>query len=47
MLKEVDYCKVTMRKHFRKPLVMSDGEEEMFKASTIVISVESDKRKKI
>ena len=33
MLKEVDYCKATMRKHFRKPLVMSDDEEEMFKAS--------------
>ena len=34
MLKEVDYCNVTMRKHFRKPLVMSDDEREMFKAST-------------
>ena len=34
MLKEVDYCKATMRKHFRKPLVMSDDEEEVFKAST-------------
>ena len=34
MLKEVDYCNVTMRKHFRKPLVMSDDEKEMFKAST-------------
>ena len=34
ILKEVDYCKATMRKHFRKPLVMSDDEEEVFKAST-------------
>ena len=33
MLKEVDYCKATIRKYFRKPLVMSD-DEEMFKAST-------------
>ena len=34
ILKEVDYCKATMRKHFRKPLVISDDEEEMFKVST-------------
>ena len=34
MLNEVDYCNVTMRKHFRKPLVMRDDEEKVFKAST-------------
>ena len=34
MLKEVDYGKATMRTHLRKPLVLSDDEEEMFKAST-------------
>ena len=33
MLKEVDYCKATMRKHFRKSFVMSDDEEKLFKAS--------------
>lgn len=33
MLKEVDYGKATIRKYFRKPLVMSD-DGEMFKAST-------------
>ena len=35
MLEEVDYCKATMRKHFRKPLVMSDDEEDTFKAAEV------------
>ena len=35
MLEEVDYCKTTMRKHFKKPLVMSDDEVEMFKQADV------------
>lgn len=35
MLEEVDYCKATMTKHFKKPLVMSDDEEEMFKQTEV------------
>ena len=35
MIKEVDYCKATMRKHFRKSLVMSYDDEEMFKATEL------------
>lgn len=35
MLEEVDYCKATMTKHFKKPLVVSDDEEEMFKQTEV------------
>ena len=34
MLNEVEYRKATMRKHFKKPFVMSDN-EEMFKAAEL------------
>lgn len=33
MLKEVEYCWKTIKSKFNKPLVMSDEEEEMFKAA--------------
>ena len=35
MLEEVDYCKTTMRKHFKKLLVTSDDEVEMFKQADV------------
>ena len=44
MLKEVDYCKATIRKYFRKPLVMSD-DKRCLKQVPDAISVESNIRK--
>ena len=48
MLKKVDYCKATMRKHFRKSLVMSDDEEDNYCLTQVpvAISVESNLRKR-
>ena len=31
MLEEVEYCKVVIKKHFNKPLVMTEDDEQHFK----------------
>ena len=31
MLEEVEYCKAVIKKHFNKPLIMTEGDEQHFR----------------
>ena len=40
ILKEYEYCKKVMKKHFNKNLIMSEKEEEQFQSSNICLICE-------